>query len=38
MDVVRDGTLSESRIIMDTLGLLQQLDAIPAPDGEAMKP
>ena len=32
MDVVRDGSLRESRIIMDTLGLLQQLGAIPAPD------
>ena len=31
MDLVRDGVLSESRIIMDTLGLLQQLGAIPAP-------
>lgn len=35
MDVVRDGTLRESRIIMDTLGLLQQLGAVPAPDGKA---
>lgn len=35
IDVVRDGRFSESRIIiMDTLGLLQQLGAIPAP-GEA---
>ena len=32
MDVVRDGMLSESRIIMDTMGLLQQLGAIPAPN------
>jgi steroid delta-isomerase-like uncharacterized protein len=31
MDVVKNGTLSESRIIMDTLGLLQQIGAIPAP-------
>ena len=30
MDVVKDGRLSESRIIMDTLGLLQQLGAVPA--------
>jgi steroid delta-isomerase-like uncharacterized protein len=30
MDVVTDGRLSQSRIIMDTLGLLQQLGAIPA--------
>jgi steroid delta-isomerase-like uncharacterized protein len=34
MDVVTDGRLSESRIIMDTLGLLQQLGAIP-PSREA---
>ena len=33
MDVVKDGRLSESRIIMDTLGLLQQLGAIPARRG-----
>jgi len=32
MDVVRDGMLSESRIIMDTMGLLQQLGAIPSPN------
>jgi steroid delta-isomerase-like uncharacterized protein len=32
MDLVRDGVLSESRIIMDTLGLLQQLGTIPAPE------
>lgn len=32
MDVVRDGMLSESRIIMDTMGLLQQLGAMPAPN------
>jgi hypothetical protein len=32
MDVVRDGMLSESRIIMDTMGLLQQLGAIAAPN------
>lgn len=32
MDVVRDGMLSESRIIMDTMGLLQQLGAVPAPN------
>lgn len=29
IDVVRDGKLSESRILMDTISLLQQLDAIP---------
>jgi hypothetical protein len=38
MDVVGDGTLSESRIIMDTFGLLQQLGAIPTPDGVSMRP
>jgi steroid delta-isomerase-like uncharacterized protein len=38
MDVVRGGTLSESRIIMDTLGLLQQLGAIPTPAGVSMRP
>ena len=38
MDVVRDGMLSESRIIMDTMGLLQQLDAIPAPKPKAEPP
>ena len=32
MNLVRDGVLSESRIIMDTLGLLKQLGAIPAPE------
>ena len=31
IDLVRDGLLSESRIIIDTVGLLQQLGAIPAP-------
>ena len=29
IDVVRGGLLAESRIIMDTLGLMQQLGAIP---------
>jgi hypothetical protein len=33
MDVVRDSRLNEGRIIMDTLGLLQQLGAIPTPAG-----
>ena len=32
MDVVRAG-VREKRIIMDTLGLPQQLGAIPRPDG-----
>ena len=31
IDVVRDGQFVESRIIMDSLGLLQQLGAIPLP-------
>jgi steroid delta-isomerase-like uncharacterized protein len=30
IDVVRDGKFAESRIIMDTLGLMQQLVVIPA--------
>lgn len=29
IDVVRDGWFSESRIIMDTVSLLKQLDAMP---------
>lgn len=29
IDVVRDGKFSESRIIMDTMGLMQQLGTIP---------
>lgn len=29
IDVVRNGVFTESRIIMDTLGLLQQMGAIP---------
>jgi predicted ester cyclase len=29
IDVVRDGRFAESRIIMDTLGLMQQLGVIP---------
>jgi steroid delta-isomerase-like uncharacterized protein len=33
IDVIRNGKLTESRIIMDTVGLLQQLGAIPLPDG-----
>ncbi len=31
IDVVRDGKFAESRLIMDTLGLMQQLGAIPEP-------
>jgi hypothetical protein len=38
MDVVKDGRLSESRIIMDTLGLLQQLGAVPEPKGASKRP
>ena len=34
IDVVRDGLFSESRIIMDTVGLLQQLGVMPEPQGE----
>ena len=30
IDVVRDGKMVESRIIMDTLGLMQQLGVIPS--------
>ncbi len=33
IDVVRGGKFVESRLIMDTLGLMQQLGAIPAPTG-----
>jgi steroid delta-isomerase-like uncharacterized protein len=33
IDVVRDGKFAESRIIMDSLALLQQLGAIPAYGG-----
>ena len=31
IDVVREGKFSESRIIMDTMGLMQQLGVIPGP-------
>lgn len=31
IDVVRNGLFSESRIIMDTIGLLQQLGVMPQP-------
>jgi len=35
IDVVRNGKFAESRIIMDTLGLMQQLGMIPMPsEGE----
>jgi hypothetical protein len=33
IDVVRGGKFAESRILMDTLGLLQQLGVIPGPNG-----
>ena len=33
IDVVRDGKFSESRIIMDTPGLMQQLGTIPMTSG-----
>jgi steroid delta-isomerase-like uncharacterized protein len=35
MDRVVDGKIAESRLIMDVLGLLQQLGAIPRPDQAA---
>ena len=35
IDVVRDGKFSESRIIMDTLGLMQQLGVTPTPGKDA---
>ncbi|MEM8531085.1 MAG: ester cyclase [Chloroflexota bacterium] len=35
IDVVRDGKFSESRILMDSLGMLQQLGVLPTPDGAA---
>jgi steroid delta-isomerase-like uncharacterized protein len=31
IDLLADGKMSESRILMDTLGMLQQLGAIPGP-------
>ena len=33
IDVVQDGKFSESRILMDSLGMLQQLGVLPAPGG-----
>jgi steroid delta-isomerase-like uncharacterized protein len=33
IDYFRDGMLTESRIIMDVMGLMQQLGAIPGPAG-----
>ena len=35
IDVVRDRRFAESRIIMDTLGLMQQLGVIPTPGEDA---
>ncbi|MCF2505306.1 ester cyclase [Dyadobacter sp. CY107] len=34
IDVVSNNLFSESRIIMDTIGLLQQLGMMPGPTGE----
>jgi len=34
IDVVKDGLFSESRIIMDNVGLLQQLGVMPGPQVE----
>lgn len=34
IDVVRNGIFSESRIIMDNIGLLQQLGMMPQPAGQ----
>lgn len=34
IDVVRNGLFSESRILMDTVGLLQQLGVMPQPAAE----
>jgi len=31
IDLLANGKMSESRILMDTLGMMQQLDAIPGP-------
>jgi steroid delta-isomerase-like uncharacterized protein len=31
IDLLEDGRMSESRILMDTMGLMQQLGVIPAP-------
>jgi len=32
LDILRDGLLVESRILMDTMGMLTQLGALPGPD------
>ncbi len=32
LDLIAEGKLVESRMIMDTMGMMQQLGAIPAPD------
>jgi len=34
IDIVRDKLFSKSRIIMDTIGLLQQLGVMPAASGK----
>lgn len=31
IDVIRDGKFGESRILMDSLGMLQQLGVLPTP-------
>jgi hypothetical protein len=33
IDVVRDGQFPESRILMDSVALMQQIGAIPGPGG-----
>lgn len=35
LDILRDGLLVESRILMDTMGMLTQLGALPGPDAPA---
>ena len=35
IDVVRDGQFAESRILMDTMALMQQLGVLPPPGGAA---
>ncbi|HTS17113.1 MAG TPA: ester cyclase [Verrucomicrobiae bacterium] len=35
IDVVRGGRMTESRILMDTAGLLQQLGVLPGPGAQA---
>jgi predicted ester cyclase len=35
LDILRDGLLVESRILMDAMGMLTQLGALPGPDAPA---